>query len=243
MTIMQAAQYELLPENDLIQLGLIVLQSDVTIEDEFRAYFRNEKLSLLVNRIPFENEVTADTLQSMAGHLTRSASLFPVTKRFDAMGYACTSGAMQIGSEEIAQLIRSERTCTFVTNPMQAALSAFSYLGVKNVGYIGPYSETVCQTMMGHIEANGFNVSHAVTFNEEEDKFVGRISPETIRKTAIELAESAGDEIDVLFISCTNMKCESVLDDISRFAGLPALSSNKVLAWDLARSCGIAISL
>jgi len=240
---MKKINYDLLPENDVTQLGMIVLQSDVTIEDEFRHYFKDSNVSLLVNRIPFENEVTAKTLQNMSGHLRRSAALFPLTHSFDAVGYACTSGAMQIGSDEIARIIKSERPCDFVTNPMQAALSAFEHLSVKNIGYIGPYSQSVCQTMIDHIEDNGFKVPHAVTFDEEEDKYVGRISPQTIRKAAIELAHDADDEIDALFISCTNMKCADVLPSIKAETGLPALSSNLVLAWDLARSSSIPLSL
>ena len=66
---MKTADYELMPASDLVQLGMIVLQSDVTIEDEFRFYFADKKVSLLVNRIPFENEVTAETLADMAHHL------------------------------------------------------------------------------------------------------------------------------------------------------------------------------
>jgi hypothetical protein len=48
---MKMAEYVLTPAGDLIQLGMIVLQSDVTIEDEFRFYFADAKVSLLVNRI------------------------------------------------------------------------------------------------------------------------------------------------------------------------------------------------
>ncbi len=240
---MKTSTYDLIPENNVKQIGLIVLQSDVTIEDEFRNYFKDAGISLLVSRIPFENEVTVESLQNMAGHLKKSTSLFPLTHSFDAVGYACTSGAMQIGDKKIASLIQSERPANFVTNPMQAALTAFKHLGVKNIGYIGPYSAAVCQTMINHIEANGHNVPHAIIFDEEEDKYVGRISPETIYDTAINLKEMAGEEIDAIFISCTNMKCISILPNIKAVTGIPALSSNMVLAWDLARSSDIPFEL
>jgi maleate isomerase len=240
---MKTADYELMPASDLVQLGMIVLQSDVTIEDEFRFYFADKKVSLLVNRIPFENEVTAETLADMAHHLKQAAALFPLTHSFDAMGYACTSGAMQIGSARVSELINSERSCHYVSNPMQAALLAFEQLGAKKIGYIGPYSKQVCQTMIDHIEAAGFIVSHAVSFDEEQDQSVGRIAPESIYDTAMALAAEAGQSIDAIFIACTNMKCASVLDKITAESGVPALSSNKVLAWDLARSSGIPFSL
>ena len=240
---MKTADYELMPESDLVRLGMVVLQSDVTIEDEFRFYFADKKVSLLVNRIPFENEVTAETLADMAHHLKQAAAMFPLTHSFDAMGYACTSGAMQIGSARVSELISSQRSCNYVSNPMQAALLAFEQLGAKKIGYLGPYSKQVCQTMIDHIEAAGFTVSHAVSFDEEQDQSVGRIAPKSIYDTAMALATEAGRSIDAIFIACTNMKCATVLDKITAESGVPALSSNKALAWDLARSSGVPFSL
>ena len=66
---MDKINYELLARDYTKYLGLIVLQSDVTIEDEFRYYYQNQPVSLMVNRIPFENEVTAETLKKMEGHI------------------------------------------------------------------------------------------------------------------------------------------------------------------------------
>ena len=240
---MKTVGYDLIPVDRSIRLGMIVLQSDVTIEDDFRSYFKDTRVSLLVNRIPFENEVTAETLGDMAQHLKQAAALFPLAHSFDAMGYACTSGAMQIGNARVSELINSERTCGYVSNPMQAALLAFEQLGAKHIGYIGPYAKAVCQSMIDHIEAAGFFVSHALSFDEAHDQNVGRISPESIYQAAIALAIEAGQSIDAIFIACTNMKCATVLDKITAETGIPALSSNKALAWDLARSSGIPFSL
>jgi maleate isomerase len=240
---MKTIDYELIAEDHRIRLGMIVLQSDVTIEDEFRAYFKDSDISLLVSRIPFENEVTAETLGAMSQHLKQSTALFPLTQSFDAVGYACTSGAMQIGSEVISQLVKNERTCDYVSNPMQAALAAFGHLGAKNIGYLAPYSTDVCQTMIDHIQASGFNVAHALSFDEAHDQAVGQISPNAIYRAALALVNSASQDLDAIFIACTNMKCATVLDQISADTGIPALSSNKALAWDLARSSGIPFSL
>ena len=240
---MKTIGYQLIPENAQIHLGMVVLQSDVTIEDEFRRYFADTDLSLLVSRIPFEDEVTEKTLGDMALHLTQSTALFPVAHAFDAIGYACTSGAMQIGSDRIRQLIMNERKCRYVSDPMQAALLAFESLGANNIGYLAPYSTPVCTAMIGHIESQGFSVAHSASFDEEHDQVVGRISPDTIYQAAIELVASADGDIDAVFIACTNMKCATVLDTITSETGVTALSSNKVLAWDLARSAGIPLDL
>ena len=102
---MKKINYELLSRDHVKQLGLIVLQSDVTIEDEFRYYYAGKDVSLFTNRIPFENEVTADTLKQMEGHVGKTMSLFPLETEFDSIGYGCTSGSLHIGGDKIKQLI------------------------------------------------------------------------------------------------------------------------------------------
>jgi len=238
---MKTLDYELLPEDDKAQLGLIVLQSDVTIEDEFRFYFEGQPVSLLANRIPFENEVTTETLKQMALHIGTTIALFPITSKFKAVGYGCTSGALHIGSDKIEKLVQEHRECAHVTNPMKAAITALKHIGVKNIAFLAPYSQHVAQTMIDEIQKHGINISHTATYDEPQDAFVGRISPQNIYEASVELcAEAASDHqpIDAIFIACTNMKCAIVIPDIEAETGIYALSSNQVLAWDMARLAG-----
>ncbi len=235
---MDKIEYELLARDHVKQLGLIVLQSDVTIEDEFRYYFANQAMSLFVNRIPFENEVTAETLKQMEGHLGKTMSLFPVETEFDALGYACTSGALHIGAERISELVSKSRPCHAVTNPLTAAVAAMKSLNAKNIAYLGPYSEQVCGEMIKHFEGAGIEVSASASYNETEDRFVGRISPASIQRDAINLAKN-NPQIDAVFIACTNMKCAHIIPEIEAQTGVVALSSNQVLAWDLARNINL----
>ena len=238
---MKTLRYELLPEDDTTQLGLIVLQSDVTIEDEFRYYFEDQSVSLLANRIPFENEVTPETLKQMALHVGNTTALFPITSKFDAVGYACTSGALHIGSDRIQALVQEHRECPHVTNPMKAAITALRHIDAKNIAFLAPYSQHVSQTMIDKIQQSGITISHSATYDESQDALVGRITPQSIRQAATDLCREAAAEdikIDAIFIACTNMKCARVIPEIEEETGIYALSSNLVLAWDMARLAG-----
>lgn len=236
---MEKVHYELLEPGYVKQLGLIVLQSDVTIEDEFRFYFADQPVSLLVNRIPFENEVNAETLKQMESYLGQTMSLFPIDTEFDALGYACTSGAMHIGGDKIAQLVSEHRICRQVSNPLDAAIAAFHAVNAKNIAYLGPYSEAVCSVMIDRFVEAGIQVSASASYHEPQDKFVGRISPQSIQRDAIQLANDNPD-IDAVFIACTNMKCAHIIPEIEAQTGITALSSNQVLAWDMARKVGLS---
>ncbi len=66
------------------RIGVIVLQSDETIERDLMA-MRGDA-DVFVSRVPSGQEVTAETLQSMAAHIAASASLFPQNIGFDAVG-------------------------------------------------------------------------------------------------------------------------------------------------------------
>lgn len=238
---MEKVHYELLEPDHIKQLGLIVLQSDVTIEDEFRFYFADQPISLYVSRIPFENKVTAKTLKQMENHLSNTMSLFPLETEFDALGYACTSGALHIGGEKIAKLVTECRPCKQVTDPLIAALNAFKSIDAKKIAYLGPYSEKVCAGMIDYFNNDeDIEVIAAASYDEAEDRFVGRISPQSIQRDAINLAKN-NPEVEAVFIACTNMKCAHVLPEIEAQTGIPALSSNQVLAWDLARSIGVKL--
>lgn len=239
---MEKLDYNLLDKDHVKQLGLIVLQSDVTIEDEFRYYFSNQKVSLFVSRIPFENVVTAETLKQMENHLANTMSLFPIEVKFDALGYACTSGALLIGEKRISELVAKQRPCKMITNPLTATVAALKSIKAKNIAYFGPYKESVSQEMIDYFAQAGFKVSAAATYDEAEDRFVGRISPESIQKDAIQLAKD-NLNIDAVFIACTNLKCAHIIPEIEAQTGVTAISSNQVLAWDLSRNIGLNLGV
>ena len=229
---MQVFNYQLIPEQQVKQLGLIVLQSDVTIEDEFRDYFSGLPISLLASRIPFENVVTVETLKQMQQHIGSSVALFPSHMQFEAIGYGCTSGALHIGGDRIEQIIGQQRECRYTTDPLKAAIAAFKHIGARNIAYLAPYSQAVAQTMVDGFEQHGIKVALSATFDEDQDVNVGRISPDSIYAAAVELCHQTS--VDAVFIACTNMKCAQIIPKIERETGICALSSNLVLAWHMA---------
>ena len=71
------------------RLGLIVLKSDETIEQEFRNIL-DDTTSIYHSRIHCDKEVTRDNLKKMEERLPVSTNLLP-NIFFDVIGYACTS--------------------------------------------------------------------------------------------------------------------------------------------------------
>ena len=78
------------------RLGLVVLSTDETLEDEARQIL-GPTVSLYHSRIECAPDVTTDNLRKMEARMTASAELLP--EGLDAIGYGCTSASVVIGGE------------------------------------------------------------------------------------------------------------------------------------------------
>lgn len=238
---MQTITYTTLNRDDITRSGLIVLQSDVTIEDEFRHFFADTTISLLVSRIPFANAVTAATLTDMEEHLSHTMALFPLDEPFDVMGYACTSGALQIGHQRIGDLVNQARPCGAVTDPLQAVIAAFKANNINQAGLLAPYSVAIAQGMVDALHAHDITVTQAATFDQMQDRIVGMIDPESVYTAACDMARN-NPHLQAVFIACTNLKSASVITAIEQATGLLVVSSNLALSWHMAQLAGIAMN-
>lgn len=218
------------------KLGLVVLQSDESIEADFRRLLPPE-VDLLVTRVPSSTTVTSETLAQMAHALTRAVSLFPQGMSLDAVGYGCTSGTAEIGIDEIAGLVQAGVKTRTVTQPVSSLIAACSSLKIKRLGLISPYIETVSARVRDVLADHDIAVTGFASFEEAEERNVVRISPASITNAAISLAEA--DSFDGLFLSCTNLRTLDIIPHIEQATGLPVLSSNQVLVWHLLQMIGV----
>lgn len=226
---MTALPYDLAPARDA-RLGLIVLQSDLTIEGDFRNLL-GPQAGLLANRVPSGRQVTSDSLAEMQHHLTSAAALFPQDHAFDVVGYGCTSGSAEIGPERIAALIRQGTRATHVTEPVSALIAACAALGVKRLAMLSPYIEEVSARLRAVLSNAGIETPVFGSFEEPNEARVAAISDASIRKAAQQLAGRGG--VDALFLSCTNLRTLPAIEPLERALNLPVLSSNLVLGWHM----------
>src|SRR5687767_4892056 len=87
-------------------LGLIVLGSDQTIEDEFRTMIPNDGVALYCTRLHNETEITPQNLKKMDSDIPAAAKLLEPDVTFGSIGFGCTSGAMVIGEDRVAEQVR-----------------------------------------------------------------------------------------------------------------------------------------
>lgn len=222
------------------ELGLIVLQVDERIEQDFRRLLPGW-VNLYVSRVPSGLDVTEDSLRGMETHLTAAASLLPGSLRYGAVGYGCTSGSAVIGPARIADLVGQGVRTAHVSEPVSALLAACAALGLRRLALLSPYVAAVSERLRQVLRAQGVETPVFGSFDEAEEARVARIASRSVYAAAQQLAAQGG--VDGLFLSCTNLDTLEVIAPLEAECGLPVLSSNLVLAWHMARLAGTSAEL
>jgi maleate isomerase len=218
------------------RVGLVALSTDLTIELDFARILAPAGIAVYVNRIPFANPVTPETLRAMASDLAEGAALILPGEDLDAIVYGCTSASVCIGDAEVReQIARGKPGCPVVT-PVSAALKGLRAMKARRISVLTPYTPETTRPMAAMFEAEGFELDRVTCLNMTDDRDMARIALDDLVGLAAEAADPASE---VLFVSCTAVRAAGVIDRIEAAAGCPALSSNYAAAWNVARLCGV----
>ena len=233
------------------QLGLITLETDLTIETELRHFIgdstgtkvgHGQKPTILHSRIACDDEVTSANLTAMSGRFAESLALFPPGYRFDVVGYGCTSASLLIGEQTVQNIIKSHIDVNHVTTPLTGARRALKAIGARQIGYLAPYISEISFQMCSLLEdEDGLQIGAAATFGEGRDSIVGCIHPQSILDAIGSIIDKASTRLDAIFISCTSLKCAAIIETAEAKHGIPVISSNSAIAWDMARLASLDV--
>ncbi|MES0824867.1 maleate cis-trans isomerase family protein [Ruegeria sp. SCP11] len=218
-------------------LGVIVLETDETLEQEFSRIMDLAGVALYHSRIPMVPEIRPDTLSRMEQDLPASARLLPPSLSFDAIGFGCTSASTVIGSENVARAIEAACPGACVTNPLAAIIAAARHLEAKRLAFVTPYIPEVSAGMRSKLEEAGLQIAGFGSFEEGNDRVVARITEASILEAIEKVA--AQSPCDAVVVSCTNLRCLDVIAQAEQKVGIPVISSNQALAWHMLRLAGI----
>ena len=212
-------------------MGLITLRADETFEYDMRRLMAQEGVGFYVSRTRSAPDVTAETLAQMEQDLPAAAGLLPNPIDFDVIGYGCTSGTSVIGPARIAELISHHCRTKQVSDPLTALIAACHAMQIKRLAVLSPYIEDVSKTLRrrlleAHIETPLFG-----SFEEPLETNVARISHHSVVEAACALWSD--QNVDALFLSCTNLQTFESIREIETVINAPVFSSNQVLAWHM----------
>jgi maleate isomerase len=221
-------------------LGLLVLRTDQTIEDEFRFALPPDGVALYEARLYNDAEITPEKLTRMWDEIPATVGLLPAVT-FAVVGFACTSGALVIGEEKIAGRVREALPGVKVTDPVTAARAALAALGAARIALLTPYIGAINHSLRASLMARGMDIPVMGSFNEPDDNTVARISADSIERAILDIG--AAPQCDAVFVACTSLRVARIVERVEEKLGKPVTSSNHALAWHMLRLAGITEEL
>ena len=215
-------------------MGLIIPSVNVVMEPEFNAMIP-DGISVHTTRL-FLTTGTVENLEKMAEDTERAAELLS-TAKVDVVAYGCTMGSLIKGIGWDRQLIaRINKICRVpATTTSTAAILAFEKLGIRKVAVATPYREELNLKEKEFFEAHGIKVVNMKGLSLTGEG-MHRASPEITYKLACKVNTP---EADAVFISCTNFKSVTVVEDLEDRLHKFVFSSNTATFWDIIRKLGL----
>lgn len=214
------------------RFGVIVPSSNTAVEHEFSA-FVPEGVSVHASRMPLES-VTADALDAMSDRAAECAELLSHAD-VDAVAYACTTGSLLHGPGFDREL--EEELSAAISGPAVAtALSvdrALETLGAERIAIFTPYNEELNEREREYFESAGYEVASIHGRGIEDNTAIGALTSENAYQQV--RATDGANEIDAVFISCTNYRTFPAIEPLENDLGLPVVTSNGATLWDLCR--------
>ena len=139
------------------RIGLLVLQTDQTLEAELANLTCIDGVALYHSRLANDAVVNPESLDRMAQELPHAAELIPPSLGLSAIGYACTSGSTIIGEARVTQILTSSHPGVPSSNPLTAAKAAFTAFGISRIGLVTPYTPDVTLAMQANFVAAGID--------------------------------------------------------------------------------------
>ena len=218
-----------------VRFGLIALDSDHVSERELRYMLPADASELFVTRVRHGGKCDLQHLAAMSDELARAASLLLPGTGVDVIAYGCTSGTVAIGIDTVQRAIDSACPGTPVTTPITAARTALEALGARRIVMLTPYIDEVNEMLAEHLAREGVDVLTLASFGLHTDIEITSVPQDALAQAAARL-DLTGAE--ALFICCTALRTARVIEPIERSLGLPVISSNQAMVWDMLRLAG-----
>ena len=217
------------------RVGLIALASDFIIEKDFISVLKDKNIDFFVNRIECYNPLTKENLVKMSEKVTEVTNDILPDQDIDCVVYACTSGTIAAGYENIKNKVKISKPTASLTTPSTAAIKALKKFNVKNLAVFTPYNKKLNDEVIQYIEDEGFNVTSNSYFGIESDVDIGKVDQNYLYDV---LSKIDVDRADALFISCTALPALSIIEKLEKKLNKIVLSSNQALIWDTLQEIG-----
>ncbi len=224
------------------RIGLIVLDSDLTIEPDLRRVLP-AGVELHAARVVYPRRVTPENLSIASDRAVATVEqLLPI--RPSAIAWACTSGSFswgRDGNDRLVARLQEAAGAVPVTTASAAITAALSELGLKRPAVGSPYSPQVNERLRVFLREHDVEPVEIRSLHSAEldDYALQDVDALQLSEFIHGLARAGGD---CVVVSCTGLATAGIVPALEREIGMPILTSNIAIAWHCWRLGGIAPS-
>lgn len=211
-----------------VHIGLVQLSTDHSLEMDW-AKLLGTQAGIFSSRVYYSSEMTPESLDQIAVGIGQASDLIATGLPMDVMAFGCTSASIIIGEEKVANLLTQNRGDIPATNPWTAAQAAFRHLGAKKVAVFSPYPTEVNFPLYQQLSAAGFEIPVLGSLGIEKDTDITTVSKGSMMEALSEMLPGSG--VDVVFMSCTNLRVLDHIQEIEDRFGVPVVCSNSAMFW------------
>ncbi len=211
-----------------IRVGLMVPINNTTMEGEMLGWLPAGS-TVRTLRIPrgkgLLTEETLPAYKEAAVELAKQFNESPV----DVIAYGCTAAGFILGPKgdaEIAQKL-SETTGKPVVTTARSMVLALQAIGARNISLLTPYQDDVNVRLKAFLQSGAIDVEHFDSFYAADVVALGQITEKQVDHRAQPLCKN---DVDAMFIACSQLPTLNVVNPLSQSWGKPVLSSIQVTA-------------
>jgi maleate cis-trans isomerase len=228
MTILTSVLPSTVPTLKPINVGLMVPANNTTMESEMLGWLPPGSTCHTL-RIPrgqgLLTEESIPAYKQAAIALCEEFSGLPI----EVIAYGCTAAGFILGPEgdnDIARQLSAVSGKPVVTTA-RAMMMALEDLKACTLSVLTPYQDDVNRRLIAFLASGDMAVSHFESFYAADVVALGNITEEQVAERARSMCT---DDVDALFIACSQLPTLNVVTELSCAWGKPVLSSIQVTA-------------
>jgi maleate cis-trans isomerase len=211
-----------------LNVGLMVPINNTTMEGELLSWLPNGSTCRTL-RIPRgKGLLTEETLPAYVESAVELAQQFNETP-LDVIAYGCTAAGFilgPVGDAQIAQRL-AQITGLPVVTTARSMMLALQALGAHKISLLTPYHDDVNVRLRAFLKSGDITVGHFDSFYAADVVALGQITEQQVGTRAQPLCH---DDVDAMFIACSQLPTLNVVNPLAASWGKPVLSSIQVTA-------------
>jgi len=216
-----------------LRVGLLVPENNTTMHAELPAWLPEDSTCRRVGISRAPGLLTLPDLDPYVDQAMGLAAGF--NGAVDVTVYGCTAAGILAGPARDAAIAdRLEQVSAVPAVTTAGAMIAWLRAhGARRIALVTPYHDSVNEDLTRFLGDATIGVHCLSSFKAAGVAELGRITAAQVEARAVALMEGQGAGCDALFIGCSQLPTQSILDGLQARFGCPVSSSIHATAWQV----------